>query len=351
MLFFAFSGLAVGYNYTYSWSNPKGLPTNLPWQSVSCDVAGNNCVISQYRGTASNWAASKNFYSVDGGKSWKESTLQNVSFTQILSSQNGQYVLASGGYFSSDFGASFGPISLPAGDSSLAINAEATIVYLVDDTPAHNVYKGQGSPGQWTWAILESMPASLSESWRTISCDATGQYVMTAATVGYIYTSSNYGHTFTLVNTLQEKNYNLIRSTMSADGKVRYVMVYYPTTGGIFPMVSKDYGATWSYTGFAAGSYDTNFATNADGSMLVVSRDVGNALAVSYNYGEDYHYVMNTDGDDDDSDDSTSGDNYKYDEGFIMPWLSGDGSKLVAVPGTQNSYYGTWYVALGVGSE
>ena len=200
-----------------------------------------------------------------------------------MSSRSGQWVLASGGYFSSDYGASFAVIAdLPHGAYSVALSSDASTVYVVDNSTEYTVRKGTGTPGEWSWSTL-SVPAATAS--RVISASADGQYAFIASASGELYYSVNSGVTWTLSASLLAKNYELFRLATSLNGKVTYVIAYYKATGGTFPLISQDYGATWNFTGFPAGLYVNGLATNEDGSVLTIGQSNGHGLIVSNDYG------------------------------------------------------------------
>lgn len=323
----------LGHNFTYEWTVPEDLPTNTGWQAVTCGYDGIHCVAATYFGDYSNYKANTNYYTSDGGLSWKESSPKSVSWHQLISSKSGQYVLGTDGWFSSDYGASFALLgNLPSGARSIAMTSDATHVFVVDNSTEYKVHHGEGTtPGDYSWSEL-SVPTAT--TFREVSCSGDGQYVFVACGSGELYVSTNFGATWTLASELSANKYTLNRVITSLDGKVSYVMAYAKQTGGTFPLKSQDYGTTWNYTGFPAALYVSGFTTNEDGSMFIVSEDEPNGLLISNDYGENFAFT-----------------NINQNKGIGAIWVSPDGSKMIAGAGEADSYYGTWSLNIGVGTD
>lgn len=335
MLVLFFVQSCAGYNYTYTW-NTADVPTNTGWQSVACGSDGVNCVATQYYGDYNNYASNKFFHSSDSGATWKISSTSNLSLSKISSSKTGQYFVAKEGYFSSDYGASFALLdNYPNAVYDTALTQDAKTLYIVDNTTSFSVRKGvakDDQPGAYSWTEL-SVP-STGTTFRSISCSGDGQTVIVADGSGSLYYSTDAGATFSLSAAVSAEGYVINQLLTSIDGSVSYITVYYKKTGGIFPLISRDSGATWNYTGLAAMLTTPDLSINGDGSIVAVSMHDSEGLWISFDYAENFELS----------------EIYRY-AGVGAAWLSEDGSMAIAASGEYDSNRGTWYLSVGSGVE
>ena len=141
------------------------------WLSITSDSSGQYLVAGQY--------GSDMYYSINSGTSWTQSNVENPlpdRFTSIVSSYNGQYVVATG---------------------------------FNDATSDSTIYTSADYGANFTnWNPIQS-GVSISQ----LACDSTGQYVLAAAGTQGIYQSSNYGVSWTLTSAhIPNHNYQSVAS-------------------------------------------------------------------------------------------------------------------------------------------
>jgi len=177
------------------------------WESFTSDSTGQYLVA----GASGPFGIINAYYSLDYGNSWSPTASgidTNYNLNQLVSSSNGQYVIASAGlspfrdtYVSSDYGENFTKNTRfttgPYGILRLAVNSTgqyAIISIQSGDSPG--LYRSTDYGVSWT---ITSVPAL---TYGSISSDSTGQYLLiSSGGTKQIYLSEDYGSSWTLQTT------------------------------------------------------------------------------------------------------------------------------------------------------
>jgi len=254
--------------------------TNAPsdvWHSLSSSTDGSVMVAGQADLRAAP-ATSPLFVSTDGGVTFTASTTapSGIWIASDVSGDGSRIVAvqfqANGMYLSSDRGATFTQVTLPAG---VANNAQFEGVTLSEDGTrvaavimGGSIIVGTIAPsGVVTWATPTGLPATA--NWRSIDSSANGQVMVAVGQDPVAFISTNGGLAWTALTTAAQDWY---RVKVSADGQTIAMAANSFGAGnvsgdGIY--VSKNRGASFTRTG-VAGDY-SGIAMSADGGVIAAT--------------------------------------------------------------------------------
>jgi photosystem II stability/assembly factor-like uncharacterized protein len=233
------NGNTVNLDPTQTWTAATGIPSQVPWQSVSISSNGVNAIACS--GSNSDIGINSYiYYSTNSLVTWNLSIGVPTSneFYSVSISDTG-YALACGtGYIllSNNNGQTWTQaISDNPGWYRVSISKNGE--YAIAGLPNTDIYYSSLSVDFTTWT-----PCNLSvATWNGLSMSNTGLYALACAENSeHVYYSSNYGHTWTKTSSkLSETDYILsvsISSTGQYGIAIGYSSSYY----------SSDYGQTWA---------------------------------------------------------------------------------------------------------
>jgi hypothetical protein len=165
------------------------------WYSIVCDTTG-QYVVACVNGY-------KIYYSSDYGATWAISNSSVASWQKLSMTSNGATVFAlnygaSDIKYSTDYGATWSSLySFGSAKNWDSLTCDATGTYILAGEEPGRVYRSADSGA--SWAIVASLTAG---NWHEISMEGTGQYATViqkgaAGTVSGIWESSDYAATFT----------------------------------------------------------------------------------------------------------------------------------------------------------
>lgn len=200
----AYASLYRSTNRGASWAAMTGLPAaNGNGYTSMCASTNLQNLVVAYQRDGDNFVK----YSIDFGATWTESDAPGANFGTVqamASSSNGKYVyLIDSGTdltYSSDYGATF-VTQITASSmgvstfTNLTCNNNGSQVYLACGT--NGVYKSLNFGT--SWAQLTDVPIGASKEYNSVSCDVTGNFVITANKYNnQTYTSIDGGISFIL---------------------------------------------------------------------------------------------------------------------------------------------------------
>lgn len=205
----AYNGIAFSNDNGRYWSISNVLSPTIQWTVLAASSDLQHIYVLPNMGQFA--------YSSDGGTSFTTSTSGSfpttLLWTAATCSGNGQYVAAAANaeliYVSSDFGATWAPMSNPIynGWIDLASSASGQYMYALSTQNTLGVYVSSDYGVSWT---LTSGESSLTYS--SIATDASGATVFVVAPADGIFTSTDFGSTWSAV-TAPLNSYELIATS------------------------------------------------------------------------------------------------------------------------------------------
>jgi photosystem II stability/assembly factor-like uncharacterized protein len=320
-------------NYGRTFSEITMPVSSAAWLSITSNDSGENLVAGQY--------GSDVYYSTDSGTTWTQSNVESPlpsRFTSIVSSYNGEHVIAAGFndgtsdttiYTSADYGANFtnwNTISSGVIINQLSCNSTGGCV--VAAAGIYGIYNSFNYGINWSLT-----PAHIpNHNYTSVASDATGQYLVAADSINHItYTSEDYGTTWIIQNTPGTNNISSENNTavrISSDGQYAYsttinvgfyinqeppappaqepwfletstnstaiacdasgkFIATINTYGSTIVNTSSDYGLTWSKTDISSALFLTDIACDSTGQtvFLTTVENEYNRVYKSSDYG------------------------------------------------------------------
>jgi hypothetical protein len=187
---FGTHGIYYSTNYGVSWT-VSNAPTSPQWHEVCISASG------QFASVCNATSSNQTYYSTNYGVTWTAATAVSPSgpFQGIACSASGQYQVAAivSGiiYYSSNYGQTWtaSNISNAGGVLNAAMSASGQYVTVVTNGTLGNVWYSSN----YGVTFVSTPAGTASNSIRSSSISASGQYQLAAGSTGGMYYSINYG--------------------------------------------------------------------------------------------------------------------------------------------------------------